>query len=63
MFKATEIFILIFCHFYDFQGMSSEQADKRSSVLEAMRDVAVIEAMLNSSDNKGAPTVVELGLA
>jgi len=45
-----------------FEGMSSEQADKRSSVLEAMRDVAVIEAMLNSSDNKGAPTVVELGL-
>lgn len=43
--------------------MPSEQADKRSSVLEAMQDVAVIEAMLNSSDNNGVPTVVELGLA
>lgn len=46
-----------------FQGRSGEEADKRSSVLEAMRDVAVIEAMLNSSDNKGTPNVVELGLA
>jgi len=45
------------------QGGSVEDADKRSSVLEAMRDVAVIEAMLNSSDNKGNPCVVEVGLA
>lgn len=46
-----------------FQGRSGEDADKRSSVLEAMRDVAVIEAMINSSDNKGTPTVVEIALA
>lgn len=45
------------------QGLSGEEADRRSSVLEAMRDVAVIEAMLNSSDNKGTPSVVELVLA
>ncbi|CAM6048057.1 unnamed protein product [Sphagnum compactum] len=37
---------------------SAEQADKRSSVLEAMRDLAVLEAMLQSSDNKGIPTSV-----
>ncbi|XP_024378012.1 dehydrogenase FPY6 isoform X2 [Physcomitrium patens] len=45
-----------------FQGQSGEEADKRSSVLEAMRDVAVIEAMFHSSDSKGAPSVVELEL-
>jgi hypothetical protein len=37
---------------------SAEQADKRSSVLEAMQDLAVLEAMLHSSDNKGIPTSV-----
>lgn len=45
-----------------FQGKSSEEADKRSSVLEALRDVAVIEAMLSSSEMKGTPGVVEVGL-
>lgn len=40
------------------QETSAEQADKRSSVLEAMRDLAVLEAMLQSSDNKGIPTSV-----
>lgn len=41
---------------------SAEQADKRSSVLEAMRDLAVLEAMLHSSDNKGIPTSVVIDM-
>lgn len=45
-----------------FQGQSGDVADKRSSVLEAMRDVAVIEAMINSSESKGTPKVVEIAL-
>ncbi|CAN5971826.1 unnamed protein product [Sphagnum jensenii] len=41
---------------------SAEQADKRSSVLEAMRDLAVLEATLHSSDNKGIPTSVVIDM-
>ncbi len=44
------------------QEKSAEQADKRSSVLEAMRDLAVLEAMLHSSDNKGIPTSVVIDI-
>ncbi len=44
------------------QEKSAEQADKQSSVLEAMRDLAVLEAMLHSSDNKGIPTSVKIDM-
>jgi hypothetical protein len=33
--------------------------DSRSSLLEGARDIAVIEAMLQSSAKQGAPVVVE----
>ncbi|KAJ7563929.1 hypothetical protein O6H91_03G130800 [Diphasiastrum complanatum] len=42
-----------------FEGKSSTEADQCSSVVEAFRDVAVIEAMLISSQTKGGAVQVE----
>ncbi|EFJ28788.1 hypothetical protein SELMODRAFT_92921 [Selaginella moellendorffii] len=42
-----------------YEGKTAEDADKRSNVIEAYHDVAVIEAMLKSSNNKGFPVHVD----
>ncbi|XP_024542125.1 uncharacterized protein YMR315W [Selaginella moellendorffii] len=42
-----------------YEGKTAESADKRSNFIEAYHDVAVIEAMLKSSNNKGFPVHVD----
>eukprot|EP01018_Ginkgo_biloba_P031786 Gb_37710 [translate_table: standard] len=42
-----------------FEDCATNNSDSRSSLVEGARDVAVIEAILHSSDKQGAPVIVE----